>query len=230
MAAARTLTDALREAGHLLWHVGYLFGADRAQGDSPFGFGSDLTVGLATALQIGGELTGGATALLDADNRYGAMALVRQLVEVEYVAWAFAEDRERTAVAWLRSSPDDRWKLWKPHHLRESSAGRFRAKDYHWHCERGGHPTPSGQRLLPDHSNSLHEGWIWTELCEHGSSAWNYFAAAIAEEGQSEAISKLSSVQKLGTAWDAWRALDPLPGLARDVQANFIQPGGLSGS
>lgn len=208
VAAARALADAMREAGHLLWHVGYLFGADRAQGDSSFGFGSDLTVGLATALQIGGELTGGATTLLDAQNRYGAIALVRQLVEVEYVAWAFAEDRDRTAVAWLRSSPADRRKFWQPRHLRQSSAGRFRAKDYHRHCELGGHPTPGGQCLLPDHSSALHEGWIWVELCEHGSSAWNYFAAAVAAEGQSEAISKLPSVQRLGPARDAWRAAD----------------------
>lgn len=223
VAAARALGEAMSDAGHLLWHVGYLLGPDRAQGDSPFGFGSDLTVGLGTALQIAAEVAAGTVTLLDAGNRYGAMALVRQLVEVEYVAWAFAEDRERTAAAWLRSSADERKKLWQPRHLRDSSAGRFRATDYGSHCEHGGHPTPSGRDLLPDHSDARHESWIWLELCLHGFSAWDYFSTAITTDGQCEIVAELPSVKAVGEAWDNWQSVDPLPGLVGEVRMNFPQ-------
>ena len=84
-----SLTKALRDGGHALWIDGALIGPDRANGESPFGFGSDAVVGLASTLQIAGELMAGASLLFDDGNRFGAAALIRQLVEVEYLAWAF---------------------------------------------------------------------------------------------------------------------------------------------
>jgi hypothetical protein len=85
------IAAAMRAGGRLLWVGGALVGPYRAEGKSPFAFGSDATVGLATVLQIAGELVTGAVTLLEENNRYAAAALLRQLVEVEYLAWAFAE-------------------------------------------------------------------------------------------------------------------------------------------
>src|SRR4051812_19922762 len=90
------------EFGRFLWVGGYMIGGDRVVGRSPFGFGSDTVVGLAIVAQIAGELAAGAALLLEAGNDYSAAALIRQLVEVEYLAWAFAED-EGEAAEWLRS-------------------------------------------------------------------------------------------------------------------------------
>lgn len=56
VVAARALAAAMRDARQALWHAGYLVGPDRVTGSSPLGFGSDVTVGIATAFQIGGEL------------------------------------------------------------------------------------------------------------------------------------------------------------------------------
>ncbi|MEZ2390697.1 hypothetical protein AB6813_14360 [bacterium RCC_150] len=218
--AARALGDAMRDAGHALWHLGYFVGSDRAPGRSSGGFGSDLTVGIATGLQVGAELIAGAAALLDLGNRYAAMALVRQLVEVEYLAWAFAEDRDRTAETWLRSTADDRRRLWQPRHLRESSGGRFRAKDYGDHCERGGHPTPSAAKLLPDHSDALPQGFIWLELCVHGSSTWDYFEAGIKTQQEYETIAKLPSVMALTESLESWRSTDHLIDLLAKLRAD----------
>jgi hypothetical protein len=95
----RGLAGTFREAGKLLWVIGYFVGADRVEGASPFGFGSDKSVGLALVIQIGGELLDGAVTLLSDDNLYGAASLLRQLVEIEYLAWAFAEDDEQ-AMEW----------------------------------------------------------------------------------------------------------------------------------
>lgn len=217
--AVRTLGDAMRDAGRALWHLGYFVGPDRVRGSSPGGFGSDLTVGIATGLQVGAELIAGAIALLDLGNRYAAMALVRQLVEVEYLAWAFAEDRDRTADTWLRSTADDRRRLWQPRHLRESSDGRFRAKDYADHCERGGHPTPSAAQLLPGHSDAFPQGFIWLELCEHGSSAWDYFKAGINAQQEYGIIAKLPSVIAVTESMESWRSTDRAIGLLAKLRS-----------
>jgi len=103
VGVGRALTTAFREVGRLLWVGGAIIGADRVEGASPFELGSDATVGLATVAQIAGELCAGTMLMLEANNSYGACALLRQLVEVEYLAWAFAED-ESEAAAWLRAS------------------------------------------------------------------------------------------------------------------------------
>jgi hypothetical protein len=137
-----------------------MFGPDRAEGESPFEFGSDATVGLAAVLQIAGELVSGAITLLGEDNRYAAAALLRQLVEVEYLAWAFAEDEEE-ARKWMQSTKEQRQQLWQPRHLRERAGGRFRGSDYGQHCGRGGHPSPEGLTLLPDHSAPEVKPAIW---------------------------------------------------------------------
>jgi|SRR5581483_1204959 len=99
-------------------------------------------------------MTTSAAVLLEQDNLYGAAALLRQLVEAEYLAWAFAEDRVEAA-AWLRSTNEKRREMWQPKHLRERSGGRFRAIDYAHHCECGGHPTPSAKRLLPGIASAI---------------------------------------------------------------------------
>jgi hypothetical protein len=52
----------------LLWVGGNEIGEDRPNDRSPFDFGSDATVGLATVVQIAGELMGGATVLLEHGN------------------------------------------------------------------------------------------------------------------------------------------------------------------
>jgi hypothetical protein len=77
----QTLGETFAAAGKRLWIVGYIIGPDRATGQSPKGFGSDATVGLATCLQIGGELTTGTAALLRANNLYARAALGRDLGE-----------------------------------------------------------------------------------------------------------------------------------------------------
>jgi hypothetical protein len=78
-----------------------MLGTDRRDGESPFGFGSDATVGLAIVAEIAAELISGTLTLLDQDGLYGAAALLRQLVEVEYLCWAFAEDEDE-AKRWMR--------------------------------------------------------------------------------------------------------------------------------
>jgi hypothetical protein len=173
----QALAETFRAAGKLLWPFGYILGTDRRDGESPFGFGSDATVGLAVVVEIASELLSGAVLLLTEGNLYSGAALLRQIVEVEYLTWAFAEDEEE-AMTWLRMTPEERRRMWQPRHLRERSAGRFRASDYHRHCERGGHPTPEGMTLLAAHTQELWPELQWFDLALHGMSAWRYVIEA----------------------------------------------------
>jgi hypothetical protein len=216
-AVCRALASGLRECGAALWVGGYIVGGDRVQGRSPFGYGSDASVGLALVAQSGGELTSGAVGLLDQGNLYSAAALIRQAVEVEYLAWAFAEDEEE-ARRWLRSRREDRLKMWQPRHLRERSKGLFSASDYGDHCEEGGHPTPESRRLLPDHSDQRPPSFLWFELARHGVGAWEHIVSAVRRNGWLGTVGGLASVLALTDAIQAWRREDGLSVVIREGQ------------
>jgi hypothetical protein len=190
----RTLARTFRTVGELLWVGGYIIGTDRRDGQSPFGFGSDATVGLALVAEIGGELLSGAVTLLEQGNVYGAEALLRQIVEVEYLSWAFAEDQDE-AMLWLRATPHERQKMWRPARLRERSGGRFRSSDYHRHCEQGGHPTPEATLLLPAHSRKSWPELSWLDLAIHGRSAWRYIADASHRLGYADQVGEVASTR-----------------------------------
>ncbi len=196
----RLLGPAFDSAGKLLWMLGSIVGADRVEGRSPFGHGSDATVGVAILAQIAGQLISASVRLLDADNLYAALALIRQLVEVEYLAWAFAEDHAE-AESWLRSTKDERLGKWQPRHLRERSQGRFRGKDYGYHCEVGGHPTPDAVQVLPEHSARSSASWWWLELAIHGVSVWDYMAAAGAVLGHGDWYAEHVVMRLPGELW-----------------------------
>lgn len=212
---ASALSAALRSGGKALWVGGAMIGPDRAEGNSPFEFGSDATVGLATVLQIAGELLGGAIALFGEGNRYAAAALTRQLVEVEYLAWAFAED-EAEAERWMRSSKDERQELWQPRHIRARAEGRFRGVDYGLHCGKGGHPSPEGLHLLPDHYAPDASAPLWfSDMVIHGHSVWRYSLSAAAKLGQEDVLTSLDEGRELAKVERRWRDQDPFVDILR---------------
>lgn len=219
----RALAVTFRAVGELLWAGGYLFGTDRRDGQSPFGFGSDATVGLALAAEIGGELLTGTITLLEHENMYGAAALLRQIVEVEYLAWAFAEDQQE-AMTWLRATADERRRLWQPAQLRNRSGGRFRASDYHGHCERGGHPTPDATMLLAGHSRKVPIELWWLDLAEHAVSAWRYVDNAADGLGYAKEVRSAADEQDLPDAIARWQRDDRLRSVALDTVRPFSVP------
>ncbi len=172
------LTTGFQRLGETLRVCGHIVGPQRVDGTSPFGNGDDRIVALGYLSQTAGALVGGALELVLHGNGYAGSALNRQLVEVEYLAWAFAEDQQEAA-SWLRSSSDERRSRWQPRHLRERSQGRFRGADYSNHCEVGGHPTPPGMRQLLTGDLGIAE-IIISETASHGTSAWDYLLLAVA--------------------------------------------------
>jgi hypothetical protein len=204
------VATALRAGGQLLWIGGAMIGPDRADGTSPFEFGDDATVGLATVMQMAGEIVSGAILLLDNSNRYAAAALIRQLVEVEYLAWAFAEDEDE-ARKWMRSSKEERQRFWRPVHLRQRAEGRFRGTDYGEHCGKGGHPSPEGIYLLPDHyAPEASAPFWWCDMAIHAHSVWSYSVAGAQRLGKGDVLDSLEEADAMSEAEARWREADPL--------------------
>jgi hypothetical protein len=98
-------------------------------------------------LQMCGELGIAATRMLSTKEHYAGAALLRQIVEIEYLTWTF-ENGYADINKWLNSSDKERMKSFSPAQLRKNSKGRFLYEDYKNHCEKGGHPVPRGVPLL----------------------------------------------------------------------------------
>jgi len=139
----------------------------------------ERTIGLACVVQIAGELGVACVKLLRTDQLYASFALVRQIVECEYLCWAFAQDQDE-ARKWLSSTRAERLRFWSPRHMRERSQGEFRDKDYAVHCEFGGHPTPRAFSLLRT-SRTVYPNAIWLELTSHLVNVWSHTTHAIPE-------------------------------------------------
>lgn len=212
MAACRTavcdrIGQALTHVGHLLWIGGYMIGPHRVSSESPWSYGDDRIVGVATVAQVGGELATGSAMLLRAGNLYGAAALVRQVVEVQYLAHAFAEDHE-VAADWLRADRKKRLSFWSPSQLRRRAGGRFLESDYWHHCELGGHPTTRGMALLPGH-NGLKATGLWVDLAGHLASIWTHVTAS-AERSLGTPIPTEWQVSDVYSAIEHWASTDDL--------------------
>jgi hypothetical protein len=74
--------------GRELHVAGNVFGSDRVEGRSPWGHGTDETVGMSMILRIASQLVSASVDLFVDRRTYATAALTRQLVEVEYLAWA----------------------------------------------------------------------------------------------------------------------------------------------
>jgi hypothetical protein len=207
------LIAAMHGAGDRLHVAGSIIGGDRVSGASARGNGDDALVGLAMVCRTGAALMQGAEMLLDAGNTYAAGALNRQLVEVEYLAWAFAEDEEESR-SWLRSTKEQRLARWQPRHLRQRSQGRFRGSDYADHCEIGGHPTPDGCLLLLD-ADSTRRQLLLYEALHHGWSTWRYLMLAVVQHAlrrswDPQQLIPDELVREARAAESAWRGCEQL--------------------
>lgn len=192
LAALSSLTRALEVSAQQLEVHGWLVGPDNHGTDRP----RDLDVyGLSLLAAIAHELTSSALLLHEQDRSYAASALTRQLVEVEYLTWAFEHD-PTAAREWIAADRSNRLTDWSPRALRERSNGRFKPRDYHSHCEIGGHPTTRGQFLLRPLSPLVADGLL-ADVANHAFAIWQSLNRAYLERhGQSLPEDPSENVQR----------------------------------
>lgn len=173
----RWVAAAITGAGDELHLVGHLFGNDRVEGLTRRGNGDDRVVALAVLAQIGGELATAAQSEVDAGRVYASQALVRQLIEVEYLMWAFAEDGE-VARQWFNADRKALLREFSPDAIRRQADGAFDVSEFQWHCNHGGHPTPTAPTLLAHHGNALPVEAARADLGMHVQRVWDRLIAA----------------------------------------------------
>jgi len=194
------------EAGQNVHAIGHVLGSDRKDGLSPFGHGNDEAVGVSVLLRIGAQLISASADLLEGGRPYAGAALLRQIVEIEYLAWAF-ESRDGDAQRWLRSDKALREEFFRPAKLRKAAEGRFRSKDYDYHCELGGHPVPVGTILLSNDAN--YPQLLLSDLLGHAGRIWNHFVVwGMRNDPYGLPIQKHS--KEMSERLSAWMEADPL--------------------
>ncbi len=203
---ALVFAEVFSGVGDKLYGVGYIFGTDRKEGKSPFGFGSDEVVAMSVLLRMGGQLISASAQLLTEGKPYAGAALLRQIVEIEYLAWAF-DTRDQDAERWLRSDKKLREKFFRPAKLRDAAGDKFRGKDYGFHCELGGHPVPTGTILLRDDQSTIQ--LLLSDLIGHSGGAWDHFVGwAKQHEDYTEQFKPHAAV--LSQKFQEWKSSDPL--------------------
>ena len=158
-------------------------------------------------LQIGAALISGSNHLLLANNSYAALALIRQLVEVEYLAWAF-EDNKQEAEKWINSNKEERIKFFTPAKLRKAAKGRFRGIDYEFHCEFGGHPVPRAVAILSADVRDLGVQLMLSDMLGHSGRIWDHFVKWADGKVKQDAI--LSRSDRMLERYVSWKQADPL--------------------
>lgn len=207
------LGASIREFGGRLQTGAAVFSDRRgANRRSPWAFESDGAMGLGMISEMGGELIASSASLIRSDQCYSAAALIRQLLEVEYVVWWFGNDYANEAKTWMRTPADDVWELFKPSRLRKMAKGEFDKNAYDTHCRLGGHPNPSALHLLRGIALKPSRGatvsTLADELAYHGTSLLRRVRSAVkhedlarnllksAENRVQEAIERLVSVRR----------------------------------
>lgn len=205
IAAAREFVEAvvgeLDSLARQIWAFGLAEGPRRA---------------LATVAQMGAELAHGAATLYAAERWYSGAALVRQIIEVEYVLFLFAED-DTEPHRWLTASPEEARGFFSAGAMRERSRGRFRAEEYSIHCENGGHPRPRGHFHLRDHLTVLtgeplellNPAVQWIDLAQHVERMWGNYERAVNLHSPTNIYPERFA--RIADAIAKWRSTDPVP-------------------
>jgi hypothetical protein len=163
-----------------------------------------INTAFALILEIASSLMSGANALFLSGNTYAGAALVRQLVEIEYLAWAF-EENQIEAKKWIHSNKKERLGFFTPQKLRKAAKGRFRGEDYSYHCELGGHPVPGASILFENAER--HGQLLLSDMLSHSKNIWRHIFRW-AEDDAKEQQAVLLHQRDVLAYYIAWETVD----------------------
>lgn len=208
MALARFTADTFRHVGRHLHAFGHMLGTDRREGRSPFGHGDDAAVAVSMLLRIGSQLVSASADLIADGRSYAGAALIRQMVEVEYLAWAF-ETNDQESARWLRSTREERQSFFTPAKLRKAADGRFRSVDYSYHCELGGHPVPGAWVLLNEDAGMPQ--LMLSDCLGHAGRIWDHIVGWAKNHMMGDTV--LAQAEEMSRRYAEWKRIDPLTAL-----------------
>lgn len=201
MECATAVARGLAEAGTILYVGGWCLKSRHLEG-------------IGTLTEMAAELALESVEAYRNGRWYAGAAIIRQLIEAEYLMFLFSRD-PRVAEEWLLASPEKIRREFTPGRMRSRAQGMFRDEEYWIHCGLGGHPSPSGRHLLASHSDAIGSKEIhWLDLAQHLARLWSHFCQALlASEAHSVVPGKL--VVEVSEAVASWRSGDA----HREIQA-----------
>ncbi len=192
-----SVAEALDRCGRMLWGASWVLRNKRGEA-------------LAIVTEVAGELALSACTLYSNRAWYAGGALVRSLIETEYLLYLFAHE-DHAAEKWLTSSPEQIRKLFSPAQIRRRCTDQFRDSEYWAHCDIGGHPSPMSRQLLRDHSFAhWSHNWLWLDLAQHLSRVWPSFLQSVLRLGVANYLEEIylkeEVVSRADEAIMAWRS------------------------
>lgn len=178
---------------------------------------SEEAIAVSLLLRVAAQLASASADLFSDNRHYAAAALLRQLVEVEYLAWAI-DERDQDGEHWLKSDRSQRRNHFSPTKLRQAAQGKFRGKDYNFHCEFGGHPTPMGAAMLLT-GNKAREQIMFADLLGHAGRIWDHIVRWARQDTCGEPIVKRN--RQMSMQFNVWKSKDPLTRLPPPPLSNF---------
>lgn len=169
--------------------------------------------GLAMVASMSAELADAAVAMVAKRRYYAVGAVIRQLIECEYLLVLFNEDLDH-ARRWSESSPAEIRKSFSPKQMR-TLTGKFSNEEYWGHCDTGGHPAPKGARLL-EKLDPMRRSWpvsaaeLSIDLGLHLRRIWKAIDSLLVEHHVRYQRVRADQRQVAEEAWVTWRANDPV--------------------
>lgn len=166
---------------------------------------------------MGAELALGTRTLYDQGLWYPGAALVRQLVEVEYILYLFAMAPEE-ADRWMTANDVQSQRMFSSAEMRKRSGGRFDAKEYSNHCNVGGHPRQAGRTLLREWVTPLphkkgaffDRSALWIDLAQHLERSWSLFSIGVRQHSPANVYPDRGT--RVDAALKTWHTSDPSVG------------------
>ena len=185
-----------------------------------FGMAEGARRAFAIVAQMGTELMIGASQLYAKERWYAGAALVRQLIEVEYLLFLFAigDDEPKR---WLNASDEEAKKTFSPAQMRARAQGRFDVAEYQTHCRIGGHPRVMGHILLKEHITPIETtppklfdpSIQWVDLAQHVERFLTNYIAAVARHSPRNVY--LDRFANLVQAVSDWRSAETNPNITK---------------
>ncbi len=168
---------------------------------------------VSTVVCMCAELAEAAAMMAEKRRYYAVAAVIRQLIECEYLLTLFNEDLDH-ARRWRDSTPDELRKSFTPAKMRKLVGG-FSNEEYWDHCSAGGHPHPKGAHLL-EKLDPTRQRWprsaavLATDLGLHLHRIWNAIDTLLLKHHARYARVRADERRRAEDAWLEWREVDPL--------------------
>jgi|HubBroStandDraft_3_1064219.scaffolds.fasta_scaffold43149_1 hypothetical protein len=165
-----------------------------------------------TVACMAAELADAAVDMARKDRYYAVSALVRQLIECEYLLTLFSGDLEH-ACRWRESTPDEVRLEFTPKRMRRLTG--FVDQEYWDHCATGGHPAPKGARLL-EKLDPARQSWPYSaaelliDLGLHLRRFWRAIDAFLMRHHVRYAQVRAAQRAQAGNKWSRWQEADPV--------------------